>query len=49
MVVSVANASITKAVLLDANGMAVRELPGRQVGGVFVPELPPEAMYVMLR
>ena len=49
MVVGVMNPSITEAVLLDANGMVVRGLSGRRRGGSFVLELPPEAMYVILR
>ncbi len=49
VVVSVKNSTIQKAVLLDANGMAVRELSGQQAGGIFTLELPAEVMYVILR
>jgi len=49
MVVGVINPSIREAVLLDVNGMAVRGLSGRRQGDSFVLELPPQAMYVILR
>ena len=46
---SMANPTLQEAILLDANGMPGRELPARHANGLFALELPPEAMYVILR
>jgi len=49
MAVTVRNPKIRTAILLDANGMALRELAAERGNDGFVLELPPEAMYVILR
>jgi hypothetical protein len=48
MTLTVRNANLSRATLLDANGMAVRAIPARRDGDSLRLELPPEAMYVVL-
>jgi hypothetical protein len=47
--VSVTNPSLTRATLLDLNGNAVRDIPVTRSGAQIHVELPPQAMYVILR
>lgn len=42
------NSAITKARVLDANGMAVKELPLAASGGRKMIEFPADALYVVL-
>jgi len=46
--VTVKNALLTKATMLDANGYAVRVVPTKKLAGVVTTDLPREAMYVIL-
>ncbi len=46
---TIADPNLTKAVLLDASGCAVRDVPVSAAGGKLKVKLPPEAMYVVLR
>jgi hypothetical protein len=47
--VTVRNAALTKATLLDINGNAVRSVAVTASGGALTVALPPEAMYVVLQ
>ncbi len=49
LTLTVQNAEVGEAVLLDLNGNAVREIPVSRRAGRLTVELPPEAMYVVLR
>ena len=42
------NPGITRATLLDTSGYAVKEVPGRTLGGKFSLSLPPNTMYLLL-
>lgn len=45
---AIANSAVTTAVVLDANGMPMRELPLPQRDGKRILSLPGDALYVML-
>ncbi|NQT37008.1 MAG: hypothetical protein HQ581_05940 [Planctomycetes bacterium] len=49
MTLTVRNRNITKATVLDANGLAVRDISGRRNSDGFAVELPPDAMYLLLQ
>jgi hypothetical protein len=47
--VTLKNAKLSKATVLDPNGMPAGELKGEQKGGVFTLTLPPDALYVIVQ
>ena len=47
--ITVNNARLTKATLLDVNGYAAGDVPAATSGGKLTLKLPPNAMYVVLR
>ena len=47
--ITLRNAGLSRATLLDVNGNAVRDVPAQAAGGALTVTLPPEAMYVVLR
>jgi hypothetical protein len=47
--ITLKNAKLSKATVLDPNGMPAGELKGEQKGGVFTLTLPPDALYVIVQ
>ncbi|MBI5725075.1 MAG: hypothetical protein HZA50_14030 [Planctomycetes bacterium] len=47
--ITIANPALTKAIVLDVNGMQTKELPLEAAGGAKTLKFPPDAMYVVLK